>query len=149
MLAVYKWTTSADPPTGSIRATAINFTERKKWSHFDLKSWVTGGTQIRPGIPRNWRIFESNWLDIESQLKKLRIFESNWLDIESQFKIWLSISSQFDWNTFQLLGIPGRILVPQVTQLYRSKWLHFFFRLIGDSAWGSGWLHHCRNHQNS
>ena len=24
-----------------------------KWSHFDLKSWVTGGTKIRPGIPSN------------------------------------------------------------------------------------------------
>ena len=41
---------------------------KKKWSHFDLKSWVTGGSKIRPGIPTNWRIFESNWLDIESQL---------------------------------------------------------------------------------
>ena len=31
----------------------------KKWSHFDLKSRVTGGTKSRPGIPSIWRIFES------------------------------------------------------------------------------------------
>ena len=72
---------------------------KKKWSHFDLKSWVTGVTKIRPGIPSNWRIYELNWLEI---------------------------SSQFDSNILQLLGIPGRILVPQVTQLFRSKWFHFF-----------------------
>ena len=51
---------------------------KKKLSHFDLKSWVTGGTKIWPGIPSNWRIFESNWLDIN--------WESIWLDI-----IWESI----------------------------------------------------------
>ena len=28
-----------------------------------------GGTKIRPGIPSNWRIFESDCLDIESQFK--------------------------------------------------------------------------------
>ena len=69
---------------------------KQKWSHFDLKSWVTGRTIIRPGIPSNCRIFESNW-----------------------------ISSQFESNILQLLGIPGRIIVPPVTQLFRSKWLHF------------------------
>ena len=69
----------------------------KKWSHFDLKSWVTGGTKIRTGIPSKWRIFESNWLDIESQIdsisskidsilrvKLTRYWELNWLDIENQ-----------------------------------------------------------------
>ena len=76
---------------------------KKKWCQFDLKSWVTGGTKIRTWIPSNWRIFESSWLDIESQN------ESNWLDI------------------LQLLGIQGRILVPPVTQIFRSKWLHFSF----------------------
>ena len=44
---------------------------KKKWSHFDLKSWVTGGTEIRSGIPSNWRIFESNWLDIESEIDSI------------------------------------------------------------------------------
>ena len=161
---------------------------KKKWSHFDLKSWVTGGTKIRPGIPSNWKLFESNWLDIESQIDNLNLnngsiwlsisgqfdsqyrvnltlnigsiwlsissqfdsqyrvnltlnIESIWLSISSQFdsqyrvnltlnieSIWLLISIQFDSNIFKLLGIPGRILVPLVTQLFRSKWLHFFFQ---------------------
>ena len=35
---------------------------KKKWSHFDLESWVTGGTKIRPGVSSNGRIFESFWL---------------------------------------------------------------------------------------
>ena len=74
-------------------------TERKKWNHFDLKSWVTGGTEIRPGIPNNLWIFESNWLDIESQ---------------------------FDLNIPLILGIPGWILVLLVTQLFMSKWLYCF-----------------------
>ena len=26
---------------------------KKKWSHFDLKSWVTGRTKVRPKIPSN------------------------------------------------------------------------------------------------
>ena len=36
---------------------------KEKWSHFDLKTRVTGGTKIRPGITSNWRIFELNSLD--------------------------------------------------------------------------------------
>ena len=71
--------------------------------HFDLKSWVTGGSKIRSKIPNNWRIFESNWLDIESQ---------------------------FDSNIFKLLGILDRILDPPGTQLFRSKWLNFSFSLV-------------------
>ena len=73
---------------------------KKKWSHFDLKSWVTSGTKIRPGIPSNWKIFESNWLSI-----------------------------------LQLLGILGRILVHPMTQLFRSKWLHFFVQCLAFSSW--------------
>ena len=63
-------------------------THWKKWSHFDLKSWVTGGNKIRPGIPSNLA----------------QIFFNYW---ESR----------------------GRILAPAVTQLFRSKWLHFFLSL--------------------
>ena len=33
-----------------------------------LKDWVTGGTKIQPRIASNWRIFESNWFDIECQI---------------------------------------------------------------------------------
>ena len=81
---------------------------KEKWSHFDLKCWVTGGTNIRQGIMSNWRI-----------------------------------SSQFDSNILQFLGIPGRIFVPPVTQLFRSKWLDFFLqcsnsspvKMIASSLW--------------
>ena len=82
---------------------------KKKSSHFDLRSWVTWGTKIRLGIPSNWRIFESNWLNIESQIEStLRVklnqhWESNWINIESQIDSilrvnlnWLNIESQFE-----------------------------------------------------
>ena len=106
----------------------------KKWSHFDLKSWVTGGTKIQPGITSNWRMFESNWLEIENQN------DNSTLNSES---IWISISSQFDSNILQLLGIPGRILVPPVTQLVRLKWLDFFF------LWGTQHLFYGQAEQAS
>ena len=109
--------------TSIFASDTIYITLKEKWSHFDLKSWVTGGTKIWSGIPSYWRLFDSNWLDIESQVN------SNWLDIESQIGLnWLDIESQFDSNILQLLGIPDRILIPPVTQLFRSKWLHFFFQ---------------------
>ena len=82
--------------------TPANLTERKKWSHFDLKIWVTGGTIIWPGIPSNSRIFESNCLDI---------------------------ASQFNSNILQLLRILDRILVQPVTQIFKSKWLHIFVQI--------------------
>ena len=40
---------------------------------------------------------------------------------ENQFQIDPQISSQFGLNILQLLGIPGRILVPTMTQLFRSS----------------------------
>ena len=30
--------------------------KRKNWSHFDLKTWVTGKTKILPGIPSNCQV---------------------------------------------------------------------------------------------
>ena len=77
---------------------------KRKWSLWH-KIWVTGGTKIWPGIPSNWRIFEPHWLGVVKTL-----------NIES---IWLNY-------ILQLLGIPGQILVSLVTQLFRSKWQHFF-----------------------
>ena len=46
---------------------------KEKGSHFDLKSWVTGGIKIWPKVPSNWRIFKSNWLDIESQINNVTL----------------------------------------------------------------------------
>ena len=37
------------------------------------------------------------------------------------------VSSQFDSNIFQLVGIPGRILVSPVTPIFRSKYFIFSF----------------------
>ena len=69
---------------------------KKKWSHFDLKVESLAELKFDPGFQSsNWRIFESNWFDIESQINNLT------LSTES-------------------------ILVPPMTQLFRSKWLHFF-----------------------
>ena len=82
------------------------YTERKKLSHFDIKSWVTCGTKFRPAkwvtgeylsqIDSTLRVeliqhWESNWLNIESQIdstlrvKLTQYWESIWLNIESQF----------------------------------------------------------------
>ena len=58
---------------------------KKKWSHFDLKIWVTGRTKIRPAISSSWRIFESNWFDIENKFKlTLNIESIDSIQIESK-----------------------------------------------------------------
>ena len=107
---------------------------KKKWSHFDLKSWVAGGTKIKPGILSNWWIFESNllrvkltiWLSISSQfdskksssnffVKVCPILRVNLtLNIES---IWLSISSQFDSQC--------RVNLIQIFFNYSESWFEF------------------------
>ena len=93
----------------------------------------------------NLRIFEPIWLSMLSQFDSqcwvnltLNV-ESIWLSMLSQFdsqcwvnltlnvqSIWLLMLSQFDSNILQLPTLPGRILVPQVTQLFMPKWLNFF-----------------------
>ena len=96
----------------------------KKLSHFDPKSWVTGGTEIRSGKMGNWRIFESIRLSMLSQFDSqcwvnltLNV-ESIWLSMLSQFdsqcwvnltlnveSVWLSMLSQFDsqcWTNLTL-----------------------------------------------
>ena len=89
-------------------------TLKEKMESFDLKSWVTGGTKIRPGILSNWRIFESNWLDIESQFNSIlrvnltRYWESIWLKY-----------SPINRN-------PGSNF--SSTKHFRSKWPNFFFQ---------------------
>ena len=117
---------------------------QKKLSHFDIKGWVTCGTKIRLDKVGNWRIFESNWFNIKSQIDSpLRVkltqhWESSWLNIESQIDStlrvkltqqwvsnWLNIASSIDSNILQLLTLPNRIIIPPVTQLLRSKWLIF------------------------
>ena len=146
-------------------------TLREKIESFWPKGWVTGGTNIRLGKVGNWRIFESNWLNIESRIDStlrvelthiesqinstLRIksaihWESIWLKIENHvdskiiiqvdlkmrvkltqqcWSIWLNIKSQLDSTLrvkltqifYSYLFWQGRILVPPVTQFFRSK----------------------------
>ena len=57
-----------------------------------------------------------------------------WYKKRSQFWNWLSLSSKNHSNILQLLVIPSRILVPPVTQLFRSKWLHSFISVYDGTA---------------
>ena len=52
-----------------------------------------------------------------------------WSQFDSQYR------GNFDSNILQLLGIPGRILFPRVTQLFGSKWLHFSFQCSTIALW--------------
>ena len=59
---------------------------------------------------------------------RFRVIGKYLSQIDSQYRVnihvnsnWLSISSQYDSNILQLLGILGRILVPPATQLFRSN----------------------------
>ena len=92
----------------------------KKLSHFDIKSWVTGWTKIRPGKVGNWRIFESNRLNNKSQIDStLRVlltqhWESYWLNIESLIDSTLRV---------------------KLTQHWESNWVN-----IETQHWESNWL---------
>ena len=52
---------------------------KKKWSHFDLKSWVTGGTKIRHGIPSNLTQIFSNYLE-----SRVKFYFHQWLNFSGQ-----------------------------------------------------------------
>ena len=43
------------------------------------------------------------------------------LESQAELKFELGFQVNFDSNSFQILGIPGRTLVQPVTQLFRSK----------------------------
>ena len=56
---------------------------------------------MRPGIPSNWRTFESNSLDIESQFDTVEVKDSNRIFYFKSFVVFnnlTSISSYFDSN---------------------------------------------------
>ena len=69
---------------------SASYDTQKKLSHFDIKSWAICGTKIRLSKVGNRRIFESNWLNIKSQIDStLRVkltqhWESSLLNIVSQ-----------------------------------------------------------------
>ena len=96
---------------------------KKKWSHFDLKSWVTGGTKIRPGIPSNWRMFESNWVDIENQFE---------IDFHKEKKLTLNVKSIWlknspiswnPWSNFRV--ILGHFDLKSWVKFLFRQWLNF------------------------
>ena len=100
------------------------FKRKKKWSHFDLKSWVTGGTKIQPGIPNTdsqYLNIEYNWLPISSQFDyqyrvKLTItIESNWLSLSSQ------IDYQYRVNLTQIFSNYSETRV----EFQFRQWLNF------------------------
>ena len=67
-------------------------------------------------VPHSEREMESFWP------KKL----SRWrLKFDPGLRVIREYLSQIDSTILQLLGIPGRILIPPVTRLFRSKWLDF------------------------
>ena len=90
---------------------------------FYPEKWVTGeylsqiDSAFRVKLTQHW---EFNWLNIESQIgSTLRVklnqhWESNWINFESSI----------DSNILQLFTLPGRIIIPPVTQLLMSKWLN-------------------------
>ena len=100
-------------------ATSPHHTLKEKWSRFDLKSRVTGGTKIQPGIP--W--IGENLSQIESNILQLLCIPG-WILVPPVTQLFRS-KTKIDSNVLQLLIFPGWILVPPVTQLFRSKWLHF------------------------
>ena len=124
----------------------LRYTLRGK-SHFDLKSWVTGGTKIRSAkwvtgeylsqIDPTLRVkmtqhWESNWLNIESQndstlrVKLTQHWESSWLNIESQIDSTLRVKLTHHWES-NWLKIESQIdstLWVKLTQHWESNWLN-------------------------
>ena len=108
------------------------YTERKKLSHFDTKSWVTWGTKIRHSKEGPYRIFESNWLNIKSQIDSTLIvkltqhWESNWLNIESQIDSTLRVKLTQHWesNWLNIESQIGSTLRVKLTQHWELNWLN-------------------------
>ena len=101
---------------------------KKKWSHFDLKTRVTGGTKIRHGIPSNWTIFESNWLDIGIELELTHHIESIWFNFLGQNDTIFF----FQWNSSAHPRDKGRIHLPAgashaIEELKNFLYIYFFF----------------------
>ena len=122
----------------------VKLTQHWESNWLNIENQIDSTLRIK--LTQHW---ESYWFNIESHIdSKLRVkltqhWESNWLNIVSQIDStlrikltqhwesnWLNIESQIGSNILQLLTLSGWILVPPVTQLFRSKWLNFFSRCI-------------------
>ena len=88
---------------------------------------------------------DSTWLSMLIQLDSQR-WANYTLNVES---IRLLMLSQFDSNILQLPTLPGRILIPKVTQLFMWKWLNFQFIFYGWVAAFQTWLIEVWYHQHT
>ena len=123
------------------------YTERKKLSHFDKKSRVTGGTKIRHGKVGNWRIFESNWLNNKSRIDStLRV--KFLLNIESQIDSTLRVKLTQHWesNWLNIESLIGSTLLVKLAQQWELSWLNnesqvdLTLRIKLTQHWESNWL---------
>ena len=102
------------------------YTERKKLSHFDMKSWVTCRTKIRPV---KWVTGEYlSQIDSTLRVKLTQHWESNWLNIESQIDSTLRVKFTQHWES-NSLSIESQIhpaLRVELIQHWESNWLKYF-----------------------
>ena len=82
---------------------------------------MISGTETRPGIPSNLRIFESNWLDIERQFELTLNIESIWLKLHKPINTSFCIT--FSWQVH--IEYSQTIL----DLLYYSSQLHDFLKI--------------------
>ena len=151
---IYWLIEASSRPVQNSYACKLWYTERKKLSHFDIKSWVTCGTKIRPGKVGNWRIFESNWVIIENlidstlRVKLIQHWQSNWLNIESQIGSTMRVKLTKHWES-NCLNIESQIdstLRVKLTQHWKSNWLNIesqidsTLRVKLTQHWESNWL---------
>ena len=111
---------------------------KKKRSHFDLKSWFTGETKIQPGIPSNWRIFESNyseslfsfhqWLNFLGQNDSIFSFSLLWWTFSSS--PWMSFSKKRN-GAFLYLKRNRKNYLPEMRGLIKKS---FFLRRKSSSS---------------
>ena len=105
-------------------------TKRKKLSHFDLKSWVTGGIIIGPVKVSNWRIFKSIGLLMLSQFDfQCRVNLT--LNVES---IWLSMLNQLDSQCWANLNLNvEQIRLSMLSQFHYQCWVNLAINV--ESIW--------------
>ena len=97
---------SSGPMTQYPNGSDTPFTGKEKWSQFDLKSWVTGGTKIRPEIDSILRVkltlnIESIWL----QYSPITQNPGSNFSSASDSTFWVKMTPFF-FQYFFLLGSP-------------------------------------------
>ena len=119
----------------------------KKLSHFDLKSWVTGGITF---YPAKWVTGDYlSQIDTTLRVKLTQHWESNWLNIESQIG---STYWESNFNIVSLIGWTLRVkyigstLRVKLVQHWESNWLNIesqndpILRVKLTQHWESNWL---------